>query len=98
MNINNSQSDTLKPYLNLTYLMLWSPGRPLERNITPDYGDETYLPSGGHRPNARLLSNQLFSVSAAGVPGLGTQRNLTAVFAFFGRNITYFFYLLNHMT
>ncbi|CAG5124174.1 unnamed protein product [Candidula unifasciata] len=61
-------------------------GRPLERNITPTYEDETYLPSGWDRPNPRRISNELFG-NPAGSSGIPHKRNLTALFAFFGQII-----------
>ncbi|KAH9505499.1 hypothetical protein Btru_057458 [Bulinus truncatus] len=59
-------------------------GRPLERNVTPTYEDETYRPSGWDRPNPRTISNEIFGSPDAGVSGLRNERNLTAMLAFFG--------------
>ncbi|XP_012943057.2 dual oxidase [Aplysia californica] len=60
-------------------------GRPLERNITPHYQDETFRPSGWNRPNARRISNELFGESKTRFSGQENSRNLTALFAFFGQ-------------
>ncbi|GFN94573.1 dual oxidase [Plakobranchus ocellatus] len=58
-------------------------GRPLERNVTPVYKDETYRPSGWDRPNAREISNELF-MEPPSSSGVGNHNNRTALFAFFG--------------
>ncbi|XP_059143765.1 dual oxidase 1-like [Physella acuta] len=63
-------------------------GRPLERNITPTYEDETYQLSGWDRPNPRRISNELFG-NIAGESGIPNQKDLTALFAFFGRLVEY---------
>lgn len=57
-------------------------GRPLARNITSAYGDNTYMASGGDRPCPRKLSNLVFK----GKSGIRNRRNLTALFAFFGES------------
>ncbi|PVD36104.1 hypothetical protein C0Q70_03077 [Pomacea canaliculata] len=60
---------------------LGAAGRPLARNITSAYGDNTYMASGGDRPCPRKLSNLVFK----GKSGIRNRRNLTALFAFFGQ-------------
>lgn len=69
-------------YNNLLNIKLGSAGRPIARNVTPSYQDETYKPSGRDRPNPRLLSNELFK--GDGVPRHSLS-NKSALFAFFGQ-------------
>ncbi|KAK6971086.1 hypothetical protein BgiMline_026783, partial [Biomphalaria glabrata] len=57
--------------------------RPIERNVTPTYADDTYSPSGPDRPNPRRISNEVFGSNLAGSSGLENERNLSAMFAFF---------------
>ncbi|KAK7492719.1 hypothetical protein BaRGS_00016024, partial [Batillaria attramentaria] len=66
---------------NLFTTHLGSAGRPIARNVTSSYLDETYMPSGWNRPNARELSNELF----AGPHNIQNANNKTAIFAFFGQ-------------
>lgn len=66
---------------NLLKAYLGSAGRPIARNVTSSYIDETYKPSGWNRPNARELSNELF----AGPINLHNAQNKTAMFAVFGQ-------------
>ena len=66
-------------------------GRPLARNTTSSYLDETYMPSGSDRPNARVLSNELFMGDGKPRPSV---HNKTALFAFFGEySLNVIFYL-----
>lgn len=60
-------------------------GRALERNITPAYADDTYRPSGWDRPNPRWVSNELFGADHLPKGQVANERNLTALFAFFGQ-------------
>ncbi|GFR79628.1 dual oxidase, partial [Elysia marginata] len=57
--------------------------------MNPTWGavDETYRPSGYDRPNARVISNALFS-DPLDSQAHGNIHNRTSLFAFFG-NITY---------
>ncbi|CAE1319995.1 DUOX [Acanthosepion pharaonis] len=48
------------------------------------YEDMTYLPSGSERPNARSLSNDLFT----GQTGLPSNNNWTSLFAHFGKFVS----------
>ncbi|KAK7092277.1 hypothetical protein V1264_008051 [Littorina saxatilis] len=70
---------------NLLTAEIGSAGRPLARNITSSYLDETYMPSGRGRPNPRQISNELFKdPSALSRPSI---QNKTAFFAFFGQMV-----------
>lgn len=74
---------TFNPYQIKTHPSFLCTGRPLARNITSSYLDETYMPSGRGRPNPRQISNELFKdPSALSRPSI---QNKTAFFAFFGK-------------
>ncbi|ESO86842.1 hypothetical protein LOTGIDRAFT_235234 [Lottia gigantea] len=58
-----------------------SAGRHIARNITTNYRDHTYFPSGWDRPNPRSISNILFK----GPTGLPSYHRRSALFSFFGQ-------------
>ncbi|XP_014788035.1 dual oxidase isoform X1 [Octopus bimaculoides] len=58
--------------------------RPLAFNLPNHYEDQTYLPSGSNRPNARYISRELFQ----GKIGKMSTTNKTALFAYFGQFLT----------
>lgn len=55
---------------------------PLIYKARPSYSDGTKSMGGTSRPPAGMLSDKIFS----GPDGLPSARNLTALFAFFGKN------------
>ncbi|XP_052252760.1 dual oxidase 1-like isoform X3 [Dreissena polymorpha] len=71
-------------YNNLITPSLGSAGKPLKQNITTAYFDYTYKLSGRNRPSPRLISETLFKKDANNTY-TPNERNLTALFAFFGQ-------------
>lgn len=59
-------------------------GVPMLFPLPTAYEDMTYLPSGSERPNARSLSNDLFT----GKTGLPSNNNWTSLFAHFGKFVS----------
>lgn len=56
----------------------------LTRRTPPSYSDGVYMMAGSDRPSPRYLSQ----VVMKGEDGLGSARNLTTIFAFFGKSST----------
>ncbi|KAL4228920.1 NAD(P)H oxidase [Mactra antiquata] len=69
---------------NLIIPTLGSAGKTLKQNITTDYADYTYKLAGKDRPSPRLVSNELFR-KLPNRTYTPNERNLTAMFAFFGQ-------------
>jgi len=56
-------------------------GEDILFNVAPAYSDMTYQMAGLDRPNPRVVSNNIFK----GRSGQPSDRNHTALFAFFGK-------------
>lgn len=75
-------------YNNLIEPRLGSAGQPLKQNITPDYRDFTYKLPGQDRPSPRSVSEALFRKNESSM-FIRNERNLTAMFAFFGQLVMF---------
>ncbi|XP_065313288.1 dual oxidase-like isoform X1 [Gordionus sp. m RMFG-2023] len=72
-------------YNNLQHPNWGSADSKLTRLSPPAYADGVYQIPGEDRPNPQLVSDIIFK----GVDGLKNERNLTALFAFFGQLVAY---------
>ncbi|GAB1608543.1 dual oxidase isoform X1 [Argonauta hians] len=70
---------TLNFLVSLLLTRYFATDKPLLSNLPNHYEDQTYLPSGSNRPNARIISSKLFQGSLDKASNTGK----TALFAYF---------------
>ena len=74
-------NDTCPPTCRSPFYCQNTTESQLTRRTPPSYEDGVYMMAGSDRPSPRYLSQ----VVMKGEDGLGSSRNLTTIFAFFGK-------------